>query len=131
MAVGDRLVRETCIACHNNHPLSDKTDWKLGDLSGVFEVDVDVEQLLGTGERVQFIVVSTTSGIGLLIVLVGIAIDGRMAERLCIMREVVEAVADGDLDVKIPKSKSSEEIEALFGALRIFRDNAKQKRELE
>jgi len=45
------------------------------------------------------------------------------------MREAVEAVADGDLDVKI--TKSSEEIEALSGALRIFRDNAKQKRELE
>ena len=82
VAVGDRLVRETCIACQNNHPLSDKTDWKLGDLSGVFEVDVYMEQRLGTGERVQFIVVSTTVGIGLLIVLVGIAIDCRMAGRL-------------------------------------------------
>ena len=47
------------------------------------------------------------------------------------MLEAMEAVADGDLDVKIPKSKPSKEIEALSGALRIFQDNAKQKRELE
>jgi len=131
VAVGDKLVRNTCVACHNNHPLSDKTDWELGDLRGVFEVDVDVEQLLGTGERVRLIVVSTIFAIGLLIILVGIIIGRRMAGRLWVMREAVEAVADGDLDVKIPKSKSNDEIEALSTALRVFRDNAKQKRNLE
>jgi serine/threonine protein kinase len=33
-----RLMQETCVACHNSHPDSTKTDWKVGDVRGVVEV---------------------------------------------------------------------------------------------
>ncbi|GJL56111.1 MAG: hypothetical protein NPIRA02_32430 [Nitrospirales bacterium] len=36
-ATADRM-RETCIDCHNTHPDSPKTDWKVGDVRGVLEV---------------------------------------------------------------------------------------------
>ncbi len=29
------IMEETCVACHNAHPLSPKTDWKPGDIRGV------------------------------------------------------------------------------------------------
>jgi len=41
-AVADVMVSETCINCHNQHPDSPKTDWKLGDVRGVLEVRVDM-----------------------------------------------------------------------------------------
>lgn len=36
-AVADRM-RAQCIACHNSHPSSPKTDWKEGDVRGVLEI---------------------------------------------------------------------------------------------
>ncbi|HYD63500.1 MAG TPA: EAL domain-containing protein [Noviherbaspirillum sp.] len=36
-AVADRM-RAQCIACHNTHPASPKTDWKEGDVRGVLEI---------------------------------------------------------------------------------------------
>ncbi|MFN0130668.1 MAG: response regulator [Verrucomicrobiales bacterium] len=36
-AVADRM-RQQCLACHNTHPDSPKTDWKTGDVRGVLEV---------------------------------------------------------------------------------------------
>ena len=36
-ATADRMRRQ-CIACHNGHPASPKTDWKEGDVRGVLEV---------------------------------------------------------------------------------------------
>src|SRR5262249_25414652 len=33
-----RLMQDTCVACHNQHPDSPKTDWKVGDLRGVVEI---------------------------------------------------------------------------------------------
>lgn len=36
-AVADRM-RAACVGCHNTHPASPKTDWKLGDVRGVLEV---------------------------------------------------------------------------------------------
>jgi PAS domain S-box-containing protein len=36
-AVADRMLVQ-CIACHNSHPASPKTDWKVGDVRGVLEI---------------------------------------------------------------------------------------------
>lgn len=33
-----RVMQETCVDCHNTHPESPKTDWKVGDVRGVVEV---------------------------------------------------------------------------------------------
>jgi hypothetical protein len=36
-AVADRM-RPACVKCHNSHPSSPKTDWKVGDVRGVLEL---------------------------------------------------------------------------------------------
>ena len=33
-----RIMQENCVACHNTHPDSTKTDWKIGDVGGVLEI---------------------------------------------------------------------------------------------
>lgn len=32
------MMGETCVACHNAHPLSPRTDWKVGDIRGVQQI---------------------------------------------------------------------------------------------
>ncbi len=32
------IMGQTCVACHNTHPESPKTDWKVGDVRGIQEV---------------------------------------------------------------------------------------------
>lgn len=39
VALADRMSADACVSCHNNHRQSPKTDWKLGDVRGVLEVD--------------------------------------------------------------------------------------------
>jgi methyl-accepting chemotaxis protein len=39
------LMRASCVSCHNAHPESPKTDWRVGDLSGVVEVVVPVDTM--------------------------------------------------------------------------------------
>lgn len=34
------VMQAACVACHNNHPDSIKTDWKAGDIRGIQEVSV-------------------------------------------------------------------------------------------
>jgi PAS domain S-box-containing protein len=34
------VMQAACVACHNNHPDSIKTDWKVGDIRGIQEVSV-------------------------------------------------------------------------------------------
>jgi eukaryotic-like serine/threonine-protein kinase len=33
-----RIMRQSCVDCHNKHPLSTRKDWKVGDVRGVLEI---------------------------------------------------------------------------------------------
>ncbi len=43
LAIADKMVSQACVDCHNSHPQTPKTDWKLGDTRGVLEVTLPVE----------------------------------------------------------------------------------------
>ncbi len=40
------IMRPDCIQCHNNHPNTPKNDWQEGDLRGVLEVDLMMDQVI-------------------------------------------------------------------------------------
>ena len=42
-AIADKM-REACVNCHNTHPDSPKTDWRVGDVRGVLEVVLPVSE---------------------------------------------------------------------------------------
>ena len=33
-----RIMKQSCVDCHNTHPLSQRKDWKVGDVRGVLEI---------------------------------------------------------------------------------------------
>jgi hypothetical protein len=56
-----RLMQASCVECHNNHPDSTKTDWRVGELRGVLEIirplDRD-EARVRAGLRTSFLLVA-------------------------------------------------------------------------
>ncbi|MDJ1182382.1 adenylate/guanylate cyclase domain-containing protein [Roseofilum sp. BLCC_M143] len=40
------IMQPTCVACHNSHPDSPKTDWKVGDVRGVLEIILPLEEFI-------------------------------------------------------------------------------------
>jgi len=40
------VMRPACVQCHNNHPDTPRDNWKAGDLRGVLEVDLPLDQLI-------------------------------------------------------------------------------------
>ena len=39
------IMGPVCVSCHNTHPESPKTDWKVGDVRGIQEISVDAADL--------------------------------------------------------------------------------------
>ncbi|EPJ46040.1 MAG: hypothetical protein OFPI_35460 [Osedax symbiont Rs2] len=37
------VMAESCVDCHNSHPLTPKNDWKMGDVRGILEVTIPLE----------------------------------------------------------------------------------------
>jgi tRNA A-37 threonylcarbamoyl transferase component Bud32 len=60
-----RLMDASCIDCHNSHPESTRTGWKVGDLAGVLEIirplDRDIARTR-EGLRGTFIIMAAISG---------------------------------------------------------------------
>ncbi|OZG74593.1 chemotaxis protein [Hahella sp. CCB-MM4] len=50
VAVADKMVAQACVACHNSRPDTPKNDWKLGDVRGVLEVDINIDELIANGQ---------------------------------------------------------------------------------
>jgi methyl-accepting chemotaxis protein len=42
VAVADTMVAEGCVNCHNSHPDTPRTGWKLGDVRGILEIKNDI-----------------------------------------------------------------------------------------
>lgn len=63
------LMRESCVGCHNSHPQSPKTDWKVGDVRGVVEVIIPVDHA-AAGLHASTLTLAGFSG-GTLLLLVG------------------------------------------------------------
>ncbi len=73
-ATADRM-RPQCVGCHNSHPQSPKTDWEVGDVRGVLEVILpmdNVEAVARTGFKGTFFLMTalTVLGLGLLAVVI-------------------------------------------------------------
>lgn len=68
-AVADRM-RAQCIACHNSHPSSPKTDWKEGDVRGVLEVIRPISPFAAAAQQ------DLRGAIGLILVVAGLGLAG-------------------------------------------------------
>ncbi|WLQ16403.1 methyl-accepting chemotaxis protein [Hahella aquimaris] len=50
VAVADKMVAQACVSCHNTRADTPKNDWKLGDVRGVLEVDINIDGPLANGQ---------------------------------------------------------------------------------
>ncbi len=61
VAVADTMVAEGCVSCHNSHPDTPRTGWKLGDVRGVLEIKSDISAQVSA---------SVTTGLKIILVLI-------------------------------------------------------------
>ncbi|HEX5687027.1 MAG TPA: methyl-accepting chemotaxis protein [Ideonella sp.] len=116
-AVAD-VMKEGCVACHNSNPQSPKHDWKVGDVRGIVEVVVPVDQVEQSISRSSLTLVLLVLGsFGLLGALL-YALTQRVVSRpLFEAAQRMERVASGDLNDP-PAHRRVDEVGSLFDSLR-------------
>jgi len=92
------LMREACVGCHNTHEDTPKDDWKVGDVRGVLEVAIPMEQVVAATTAGLLSTMALLGGVGLL-ALIGLALvfgklrrdsrelEGRIRDRTSLLRE--------------------------------------------
>jgi methyl-accepting chemotaxis protein len=120
VAVADKMSAQSCIDCHNTSPLS-KTDWKLGDVRGVLEVDSVIDQQIADGASLSRSIVAGAAGIGL--ALLGILLIGTRSviRPLRAMTDRMTKLAAKDFAVELPGLGRRDEIGEMARAVDVFR----------
>ncbi len=57
VGIADLMVNEVCIGCHNSHPDTPKSDWKLNDVRGILEVQMNIEEQISNGVPIGFTII--------------------------------------------------------------------------
>ncbi|HWI27998.1 MAG TPA: methyl-accepting chemotaxis protein [Stellaceae bacterium] len=131
VAVADRMVDQTCVNCHNTFPGSPKTDWKLGDVRGVLEVDSDLGPALTRGTSLTHMIL-----LGALIAAGALAVAAallarRISNPITAMTGAMQRLAEGDNAIEIPALHRQDEIGTMAAAVVVFKENAEKARTLE
>lgn len=90
VAVADRMTGPACVSCHNNHPESVRTDWKLNDVRAVMEVSKVVEPYLAAAELKSRYIISAISSVAVLLIVVLLAIGFLVSRRTKEKNEAVQ-----------------------------------------
>ncbi|WP_284618376.1 methyl-accepting chemotaxis protein [Aquabacterium humicola] len=115
-AVAD-VMKAGCVACHNSHPQSPKKDWKEGDVRGIVEVVVPVDEVdksIAGGSLVLAVLVC--AGFAAVAIVLAVVVRRVVSRPLGQAVQVLEQVAEGDLTVNTPQARSAE-LSRLFGAM--------------
>ena len=102
------LMRSDCVACHNSHPDSPKTDWKVGDVRGVLEVNLPLDVITSqTSADLRTTIIAYVSvGLGLALA-IGIIIIRLYRQSEELEQRVVERTED--LESEIVQRQKMEE----------------------
>lgn len=124
VAVADRMVADACVNCHNKHPLTPKSDWKLGDVRGVLEVNTDLTAQIARGNALTEILFIGGGVCLLILLLVTAAGAQRLSGPLNQMNRTMRELSAGNTDVDVPASNRRDEIGQMASAVQVFKENA-------
>jgi methyl-accepting chemotaxis protein len=131
VAVGDRLVDDSCVKCHNSWPGTPKTDWKKGDLRGVVEIDTDIAPALARGQELTYRILSAGAMVALILALLAAFLASRISGPIKRLTLAMRRLAEGDGDVEIPATGRQDEVGTMAQAVVIFKNNAFKTKALE
>jgi len=114
-AVAD-VMRASCVGCHNTHPQSPRTDWKEGDVRGVVEVVVPVDQAAaglqaGTVRLAGFL----GGALALLAVIIVRLLRRTVIKPVQALVAINERVSAGDFAARVPVQSKDEMGELSIG----------------
>lgn len=131
VAIADKMVAQGCVNCHNTRADSPKTDWKLNEVRGVLEVATFIDAPLSRGFTLSTSLVIATLIMAVLLTAVAFYAAIRVSNPLRQMSGAMGRLAGGDMDIDIPGDTRNDEIGGMADSVKVFRENAAAREDLE
>jgi methyl-accepting chemotaxis protein len=122
VAVADTMDSQTCVNCHNSTPGSPKRDWKLGDVRGVLEVTMVIDQQLTHGTVLSTAIIVAVGLIGILLIGITLAVTRSVTKPISGIVGAMRQLAKGNTTIVVPGGERHDEIGAIAGAVQVFKE---------
>lgn len=131
VGVADLLTAQSCVDCHNSHPDSPKTDWRLGQVRGVLEMSIDITEEEAADTRLSLMIIAT---LVLLLVIVTAVIklsfNRFVQQKVSAITNSVDKVVEGDLTTELTLHGSEDELSVIMRSINRVTQQYKQTIEL-
>ena len=129
-AKADRMTRQACVDCHNSHPDSMRTDWQLGDVRGLLEVNTNVDGQLERGLLISRALTVVTLLAFALIMLVNFLTARRVTGPLKSITASLRTLSQGKPAQAVCDCSDYEEVRELADAFESFSEKEAERKAL-
>jgi methyl-accepting chemotaxis protein len=123
-AVADIMTGQACVDCHNATPGSPKTDWKLGDVRGVLEIDSIIDGQLANGAALGGSMVAGAAAVGVILLAILLLATRNVITPLRGIVKQMTKLASGDFKIALPGLSRKDEIGDIAKTVEVFRKNS-------
>lgn len=117
----DILSDAACVTCHNQHPASPRSDWRLGDIRGVMEVTVPLEGFQARFVRATLELAGYAVLVALLVLVLTTWGTLNITRRMQNMQALALQISSGDLTADVPAGQD-DELGRICNALAMMRN---------
>lgn len=125
VAIADTMVAQACVDCHNSHPDTPKTGWKLGDVRGVLEITTDISsQLASSNTTSRQILLLLITALLLIVTAIYFVYKSVIVNKINALDNGIANLTSGSSDLTLRLDDSGgDEISALAGRFNQFLEN--------
>lgn len=121
VAIADQMQVQTCVDCHNNHPLTPKADWQLGDVRGVLEISTDITKQMALAEQISSAIVIFIMFAYVLLMVIFFFVTRRITKHVSYISKAMVELGDGNVDAQVDLASSTLEIGQMAKAFTTFK----------
>lgn len=131
VAISDQMQVQTCVDCHNSHPLSPKKDWQLGDVRGVLEASIDITEQLALADILSAWIVSAIAIASIILVTIFFFLTRRITQQVSNVSNAMDRLAHGDSSAEVIQHSGTKEVDQMTTAFQLFKITLLDQQKLE
>ncbi|ABV35276.1 Signal transduction histidine kinase-like protein [Shewanella sediminis HAW-EB3] len=131
VAISDQMQVQACVDCHNNHPLTPKADWQIGDVRGVLEMSIDISSQLALANTLSLWIISCMLIACILLIILFYFLTGKITEQVSNISQGMIALGKGNYEIELPQDSTTLETHQMYTAFKLFKTALLERQALE
>jgi len=131
VAISDQMQVQACVDCHNNHPLTPKNDWQLGDVRGVLETKLNITSQLELANTLSMYIIIGIVLAAVILIIISFLLISRLTRLFSDVSQNMIRIGKGDYEAELSYHSDTAEFKQMAIAFSLFKSTLLEREALE